>query len=201
MQDDAKQEAPQDSSPSQKYEAVPVSAATQEQASNWKYSDETPNDVAPAMQPFSWTASEFIAHAKGAGWYFTLAAGTVVLAAAVYFLTSRDEITTGMIVIVAILFGIMAARKPRELQYEINETGIRVGEKFYPFGSFKSFSVVREVGVDSIWFMPLERFRPGLSIYFAPQDGPKIVDVLSQVLPVESRELDPLDRLMHKVRF
>ncbi|MGZ6004958.1 MAG: hypothetical protein ACXWLH_02300, partial [Candidatus Saccharimonadales bacterium] len=107
----------------------------------------------------SWTASEFIAHAKSGGWYGLLALGTVVVGAGVYFLTG-DRVSTVVIAIVAILFGIFAARQPRELQYVVNNKGITIGGKPYPFRGFRSFAIVQEGGVESIWFMPLKRFMP-----------------------------------------
>lgn len=151
-------------------------------------------------QGIAWTASEFIAHSKSAGWYGLLALGALAGAGAVYLLTS-DVIAASVIVIVAILFGFAAARKPRELQYVVNSKGINIGGKPYPYSGFRSFAIVQEGGVDAIWFMPLKRFKPIVSIYFDPNDGDRIIDVLSQSLPVENREPDPVDRLMHRIRF
>lgn len=148
----------------------------------------------------SWTASEFIAHAKSAGWYTLLFLGAAVAAIGMYLLT-KDKVTSTVLVVVALLFGIMAARKPRELNYAVNEAGITVGPKFYPYRNFKSFSVIQEGGVESVWFMPLQRFMPGLTIYFAPDEADKIMQVISSFLPFEPREADLLDRAMHRLRF
>lgn len=168
----------------------------------------TPNP-APETQPpalpqddgnrIAWTASEFIAHSKTAGWYMMLIGITAIVAAGAFFLT--DIVTTVMIVIVALLFGIMGARTPRELPYLIDENGVQVDKKMYNFSNFKSFSIVQEEGIESIWFMPMQRFMPGLSIYFSPQEGQQIVDFLGEFLPYEDRQLDTIDRLMHKIRF
>ena len=147
----------------------------------------------------AWTASEFIAHSKTTGWYFMLIGVTAVIAVAAFFLT--DIVTTVMIVIVALLFGIMGSRKPRELPYRIDEQGVQVDKKMYNFASFKSFSIVQEEGIESIWFMPMQRFMPGLSIYFSPQEGQQIVDFLGEFLPYEEKQLDTIDRLMHRIRF
>ena len=66
---------------------------------------------------------------------------------------------------------------------------------------FKSFSVVQEGAVESIWLLPLQRFAPGLSIYFAPNDKDRILAILDDFLPVEEKEPDMVERLMHKIRF
>ena len=150
-------------------------------------------------QELSWTASEFIEHKKNATWYASLFAITLVLAALAYFIA--DIVAGVMIMIAALLFGITANRKPRELTYIISNSGLTVGKKKFSYNSFKSFSIVQEGGVQSIWFMPSKRFDPGLSIYFAPQDGQKIVDLLGTLIPYEQKKLDPIDKLMHRLRF
>ena len=154
----------------------------------------------PEVEGLDWTASEFVEHSKSAGWYLMLAAGGLLLAGLVYLIT-KDKISTGMVVIVSIIFGIFAARKPRVLNYSVDQKGIRVGEKSYSYAHFKSFAVVKEGAIDSIWLTPVKRFMPMLTIYFEPNDESKIVDVISHFLPVEAHQLDPVDKLMHRLRF
>lgn len=188
--------------PGQAAPRQPVAAAPQPTSPPAPQPESKPEADArlPEGPEVSWSASEFIAHNKTAGWYIILLVVTAVITAAVYLLT-HDFITSGMLLFAGLLFGIMGARKPRELQYKVGDDGMHIGAKFYPYSVFKSFSVLQEEGLESIWFMPLKRFMPGLSIYFAPNDGQKIVNVLSEYLPFEPRELDPVDKLMHKLRF
>ena len=169
---------------------------------NWQPDGESPptQDSPENYYSVSWTASEFIAHAKSSGWYVILVLAALAVTALIYVLT-KDKITSGMFLVGALLFGIMAARKPRELAYLVDDQGVKVGDKFYAYSNFKSFSVIQEEGVESIWFMPLQRLMPGLSIYFAPQDGDRIVQVISDFLPFEPRKIDPIDQLMHRLRF
>lgn len=161
---------------------------------------QSPAPKQPAGGSVAWTASEFIAHNKSAGWYMLLGLGTLALAAVVYLLT-QDKISTAMVMIVAVIFGIFAARKPRELDYSVDSSGIHIRAKSYPYGSFRSFAIVQEEAVESIWLMPLKRFMPIISIYFEPADGKKIAEVLSKFLPIENRQPDPVDKLMHRLRF
>lgn len=151
-------------------------------------------------ESISWTASEFIAHDKSAGWYGMLALGTLILTAIIYLLT-KDEVTAAVVILVAVVFGIVAGRKPRELEYKVDSIGVHIAHKTYDYDSFRSFAIVQEGAIESIWFMPLKRFMPIISIYFDPKDGDKIVDILSAYLPVEDHGLDPVDRLMHRLRF
>ncbi|OGL30238.1 hypothetical protein A3D14_02850 [Candidatus Saccharibacteria bacterium RIFCSPHIGHO2_02_FULL_47_12] len=171
----------------------------------WQFKDDdtsassasTPKIQVDSVQ---WSASEFIEHSKSAGWYMLLAVGGLLLAGVVYVLT-KDVVSTAMVVIVAAVFGVFAARRPRVLNYSVNGTGINVGNKYYPYSNFKSFSIVREGNIGSIWLMPLKRFMPVLTIYFEPADEPKIIGVISQFLPVEASRLDAVDKLMHRLRF
>ena len=155
---------------------------------------------AKAPKEVSWTASEFIAHQKSASWYWLLALAAFLGAGVVYLFT-RDEISAGMILIVALMLGIFARRKPRTLQYQIDTNGIHIGTKSYGFMEFKSYSIIDEGALNSISLLPLKRFSPGVSMYYDPQDEEKITALLANYLPVEVGQKDAIDRLMHKIRF
>ncbi len=189
----------QEGQQSQTVAPVPQQTAPQ---SSWQFTNNEPAlpQTSKDINPIQWSASEFIRHDKGIGWYLALMGASLLVAAGIYLIT-RDKITAATIIVATILLGVVAARKPRELQYGVDEHGVQIGKKLYPYTSFKSFSIMQEGGIESIWFMPMQRFMPGLSIYFAPEDGPKIVDALSQFLPAETRSLDPVDKFMHRIRF
>lgn len=185
-------------------DATPEPAQTE---SSWQFkADDQPAAQAGAkpkqssLKPVSWTASEFIAHTKNTGWYIMLVIGTVILAAIIFLLT-KDKITTVIIGIVGGIFGFMGSRQPRELSYTVSDQGVQIGSKQFQYGTFRSFSVVQEVGIESIWFMPMKRFMPIITIYFEPNDQQKIIDVLSNYLPMENRQMDTFDKLMHQLRF
>ncbi len=148
-----------------------------------------------------WTASEYMAHQKNASWFALLAFATIIGCLLVYILTNGDLVSTTVIAIVAVTFGVAAAKQPRTLQYALDGRGIHIAEKFYPYGGFKSFSIVDEDAMSSIWLMPLKRFMPPLTIYYPPEDEDRIAEVLAQYLPYEDRDRDMVDRFMHKIRF
>lgn len=182
-----------------------ISPGAAQPETSWQFHADQPAPQAPAKPSTTddgvhWTASEFIAHTKTAGWYMLLVVAALLLAGFVFIVT-KDKISAVMIVIVAVIFAVFAARKPRELNYQVDGSGVQIGPKAYPYGAFRSFSIVEEGAIESIWLMPLKRFMPILTIYFDPKDGQKIVDVLAQFLPVENRQMDPIDRLMHRLRF
>jgi hypothetical protein len=148
----------------------------------------------------SWTASEFVEHKKSFGWYLGLIVVGTALAALIFF-TTHDKISTGVVIIAVIVMGIFAARKPRTVEYTLDDAGVTVGNKFYGYEMFKSFSIIDEGAVSSIYLLPLKRFMPAISIYYAHEDEERIVNIFSQQLPLEHRQLDALDNFMHRIRF
>lgn len=171
----------------------------------WQYTPEESSHAAQAKPKgnpgeVSWTASEFIAHHKSIGWYLRLAAAGI-LAALIVFLFTRDLISSGMILIAMVALGAFAGRKPRALQYRVDNFGVHVGEKTYPYHDFKSFSIIDEGAMSSISLLPMKRFLPTLTIYYDPQDEDKIAQVLSAELPFEEGQKDAIDRFMHRIRF
>ncbi len=189
-------------------EGSPQSTAPDQPESSWQFNPETqpspgaPSNLTPAkpVSAVAWTASEFIAHDKSPQWFLALGGGTAIVALLIFVLT-RDKVSTSMVIVVAIIFGVFAARKPRELPYVIDDSGVHIGEKLYPFSGFKSFSLVQEDALQAVWLMPLKRFMPIITVYFSPGDAEKIVGALSGTLPLENRQPDLVDKLMHRLRF
>lgn len=191
----------------EKEDQVPEPAADTPEAS-WSYqvddqggsTDNSATIISPDVDPVSWTGDEFIAHKKTTQWYTAVAAGTAGITALVYLLT-KDLVAAGVVVVVAVVFAVFASRKPRQLDYSIDESGVHIGSRLYPYNGFKSFSLVEEEAAQAIWLMPLKRFMPIITVYFDMKDGQKIVDALSRVLPLEDRQPDIVDHLMHRLKF
>lgn len=172
------------------------------QQSDWQYAQESPSlePQGSTVQDLAWTATEFIAHPKGAEWYMGLTGASCVLTVIVYFLTS-DMFSAGVVIFMAVLFGVYAARQPRMQQYGLDHQGLHVGSKTYSFHEFKTFSVNEENSIASIILMPLKRFMPPLTIYVSTDAEETVVSVLSQYLPFAPHKADALDNLLRRIRF
>ena len=154
----------------------------------------------PSIPAVEWSASEYVVHEKSANWYISLLVGSIVLVIVV-FLVTQDYLASIVILLACSAFGVYAARKPATNRYIINERGIQVEDKFHPFLEFRSFSVVEEGAINSIWVKPLKRFTSIVVMYYSPEDEQKIIDTLANFLPHEERELDAIDRLSRRLRF
>lgn len=173
----------------------PTSEATQSVASPAPLASLTtpPEDIV-------WTASEFIAHEKTTSWYVMLGGIAIVVAALLYALF-RDPVTSGVVLVAALFLGYYGSHEPRQVRYGIDRRGVTIGSKQYPYGAFRSFSVIPEGAFSAIVFMPLKRFAVPLTIYYAPDDEDRIVALLSEELPFEHRKPDVIDALMRRIRF
>jgi hypothetical protein len=116
-------------------------------------------------------------------------------------LIAHDIISVVVILVAAFAFGMLGSRKPRQQQYGLSAGGLDIGQRHYGYDEFRSFSVAHEGAFSSIVLMPLKRFAPLMTIYYAPEDEDKIVDLISVNLPFEDRKPDPIDNLMSRVRF
>jgi len=171
--------------------------------SNWSYNSD-PEQPAPepvsTQESVAWTASEFISHEKGPGWYMAFGLVTALLTFITFILT-REVISTVVIIIAALAFGVFAGRQPRTLPYRVDSAGVHINEKTYGYEQFKSFALFQEGGIRSLSLLPMKRFMPPISLYFDPADEDKIASALSKYLPFEAREQDFTDRLMRHLRF
>lgn len=148
-----------------------------------------------------WSASEFVAHEKGFGWYALLALGTAVVAAGLYLLT-RDLISAIVVVVMAVILAIASGHKPRVVTYRLDDAGLTAGKKFYPYSAYKSFSMPDDGGpFTSIVLVPLKRIGFPTGAYLAPDSQQEVLELLSRHLPLERGELSFFDELVAHLRF
>jgi uncharacterized integral membrane protein len=148
----------------------------------------------------SWVGSEFVANHKNTGWFMGFFGLLILIVAAIFILT-KDYISTISVAVVGILFAILANHKPRQLSYRIDNRGVNIGEKFYPFEQFKYFSMASDGALGYINLMPLKRFMPDVSIYFPPEERDNIVGILADHLPHREDDERQIDKLAKKFRF
>jgi hypothetical protein len=151
-------------------------------------------------QAITWTASEFHAHEKSAGWYLLLAIATIVLAAVLYLWT-RSIVTPVVIVICGIVFGVYGTHRPNQLEYAMDDQGIRIGSKRYKYDEFRLFVVTTGSSLPEVTLLPIKRFMPPLSVRYVPEVENKMLDMLGNHLPFEERRPELLDSLMRRIHF
>jgi hypothetical protein len=183
-----------------------------EQNTNWEYkpadintgqTDDGPNtNVGAAVAPenLTWTAKEFIEHERGGGWYAMLILATMLVAGALYLVT-KDFFGSGTILAVGVATAAYVSHKPKELIYEISSLGVKIGDKQYGYGLFKSFSVIHEGQHSSISLESIKKFMPPMTLYFPPENEDQIANAIGNHLPLEKREQNITERLAHRFRL
>lgn len=149
--------------------------------------------------PFSWDASEYVHIDKGSSWLMGLMGVVLVLAGIAIWL--HEWTFAILVVVMGIAMGVFAFRPPRVLHYTLTEQGVHIGDKLYPYKDYRAFGVLEDGAFYTMEFIPVKRFAPALSIYFAEDDGEDIVDIVGEHLPMEKVELDLIDSIMHRLRF
>jgi hypothetical protein len=182
-------------------EADSVPAETEPGQDNEAAQSSMPAPVSSAEEPsVTWSAAEFIAHDKSPVWYLYLAGISIALAA-VTFLLTKDKISTAIVLLAGLAFGIYAARKPQEVQYSLDRTGLTIGGQHVAYNQFRSFSVIDEGPLASLSLFPLKRFGQFTTIYFEHADESAIVNMIAAHLPLDERHQDLIDRFMRRIHF
>lgn len=158
-----------------------------------------PAHNAEAPEVISWEASEYVHNDKGAMWLIGLGVvGLVFAAVALYF---QAWTFLALVVVASVAMGVFAFRKPHVLHYTLNNNGVQIGDKTFHYADFRAFGILQEGAFFTMTLIPVKRFAPALSVYFAEEQGEDIVDIVSAHLPMEHIEPDIIDQIMHRLRF
>jgi hypothetical protein len=170
--------------------------------------DQAAAPVSEAPQPqlevqtpsLTWSASEFVSRQKSGAWYTLVIIVFLAVAIGAWFMF-HDIVSAIVIVLAGVALSYYGAHKPRQVEYEINHEGISIGQKHFQFSEFKAFSIVPEGAFETVQLIPTKRFLPMTTLFFDPQDGDKIIDILGSHLPHQERKADAIDNLMRKIKF
>ncbi len=94
------------------------------------------------LRPLEWRAFEFEEVVRPPDWYVAVAIVTITLAVTSFLMGNG---LFGIVIIVSsIALVLNAVKKPRELDYVINKTGVVVGPFSYSYGELSSFWIREE---------------------------------------------------------
>ncbi len=147
----------------------------------------------------TWEASEFAQYDKSVGWFIVVFSVGLIISIGMFFVV--DLMSASVVLFMTIALIIYAKFKPRSLRYTISRHGISVGDSDYRFSAFRSFSIMSNEGLNSIFLVPMERFKVPITMYMAPENQEQIINTLSIYLPNQQRQPDLLDRVTSKLRF
>ncbi|HSX02832.1 MAG TPA: hypothetical protein VLI05_05995 [Candidatus Saccharimonadia bacterium] len=155
--------------------------------------------AAAPEEPLVWQASEYVHHDKGIGWYALLAIAVIILLLVAIVL--KLWLSIGVFLAMAAAIVVYARKPPRVLEYRVDSSGITIADKTYPYSTFRSYAVLRDLSWHTIDLEPTQRFMPRLSVLFGEEDLEAIVAHLSAHLPRVDRDPDLVERLSRYLRF
>jgi hypothetical protein len=161
---------------------------------------QAPEQPAPNRVLLSWQAPEFVYYEKDTKWF--VYGGLVLL-----FLIAAAAVLQQwlMIVVILALAAVIvqhARREPRTLEYKITEHGVETGEKFHPYNELKSFWIIYNPPVKTLYIESTKRLIPQIQVQLADQDPTQIRQALHSRIPEqEKRTEDWLDSFGRLIRF
>ena len=156
-------------------------------------------EAAGAEPALSWEASEYIDHEKDILWFLGFSIVVLIFLGVAVWVQAWTFVV--LIIIMAIATIVYVRRPPRTMRYSLSETGLHIGPQFHPYHEYRAFGVVDDGSFYAIMLVSTKRFMPATLIYFAEQDGDRIVDTLSTHLPMEDLDLDLADVIIRRLRL
>lgn len=149
----------------------------------------------------SWRAHEYVHVEKTPDWYWAL--GLIAVAAFVAALLLNNILFAVLILLIALVLGLFAARKPNVVQFSITPRGVRIDNTLYTYQNIKSFAI-EELSPDHIpklIIAPQGIVAPVLVIPIVDVDPDEVHDLLRMFLP-EAEHNEPLShRVMEWLGF
>lgn len=151
-------------------------------------------------EPISWQASESVHQSKNASWYTGLIIVAVLLILIAVFLLKLWSFAV-LIVVMAGSLIFLSIHPPRQMQYQLDNSGLLVNDKQYSFGDFRSFSVIQDGSFEYLRIIHVKKFMPPIDVYFPPERGEEIVGILGEYIPLKMKTPDVIDRITKRLRL
>ncbi|MDE2172443.1 MAG: hypothetical protein KGJ33_00660 [Patescibacteria group bacterium] len=147
----------------------------------------------------SWQAPEHFHTEKRSDWYWSVGIITLALAAVAFIL---GNLITGVFVLVAALALVLhASRPPRTVYHEINDRGLIVHDRLYPFLSLDSFWIPHDELPPKIILKSRRTFMPLLIILIDDVDPEEVRQIMLRYI-AETEHHEPfLKHLLERCGF
>ncbi|MBX4205196.1 MAG: hypothetical protein KW788_03370 [Candidatus Doudnabacteria bacterium] len=147
-----------------------------------------------------WTAQEFKVHKKPVVWYVAFAIVAVGLIA--YAIYNRNILTLLTFVLLVITGFFLAHQKPRQMQYELNTTGVVLGQITYPYRNIKKFWIIYTPENKSVNFETIAYINNQISMELGRQNPLVIKQFLKNYLQEDlNKEESFTDILARRIKF
>lgn len=143
-----------------------------------------------------WEAPEYVQHEKGWKWFF--AAGIVDLGFCVYAGITQNWTLLVALVLLSAMYVWQHGNVPKHVEIKVSHTGIKVGNKEYPYQNIKSFWLIyKPPRVKTLNIRSNSRLLPDITIQLGDQNPASLRTYLcSQIREEEGKEETGVDSLI-----
>lgn len=153
-----------------------------------------PSKTTKNPSSLSWTAPEFSHYEKSNYWILGLIFIVLLLVAFAYLM--KNWLMGIAFVLSGVALFMLSKRAPENVEHEVSEIGVKVGQRFYSFSKLKSFWFIETDEVRTLNFEPTRRISPIITLQLSKADSAKIRQFLLIYLPEqEGRKEDWFDKL------
>lgn len=147
-----------------------------------------------------WTALEYEEKERGNDWFWAL--GVIVLASAITSFIYTNYFFGLFLIIGGILLGVFAVKKPDLVFYELNEKGLKIRNRLFPYENIKSFWVKTGIEKPALFIKSERLFMPIISMPIDPDHSEEIKNfMLSKNIPEEEMKEHVSEKIMDSLGF
>jgi hypothetical protein len=159
-----------------------------------------------------WSALEYEEKERSKDWFWAL--GVIVVTSSIASIIFGNYFFAALLILSGVLLGFFAIKKPDLITYELNEKGLKIHNRLYPYENIKAFWVQLEVPHNPHLPSQIREFKPMLFIKseraFMPIIGIPIMEeiaeeihslLLSQNIIEEEMKEHPSEKIMEALGF
>lgn len=130
----------------------------------------------------TWTAPEYIHQHKSTFWYVGATLFMLALVVWAYF-TDSWTMLAALVVFAGVYIYLHHFHPPKNIQIEITEMGIRVGEIFYPYSHVQAFWIHYQYGLKTLNLRVHKQFFHDVVIQLGDQNPVEVRHYLTNQIP------------------
>ena len=163
-------------------------------------------------EKLNWSALEYEEKERSKDWFWAL--GIIVATGSIASIIFNNYFFAVLLILSGVLLGFFAVRKPTTIFYELNNDGLKIGNRLYPYKNIKSFWIQLEQPkplhrqndeaiVKPLFFIHSERvFMPIITIPIEIEMAEDIHSImLSQNITEEEMREHPSEKIMEALGF
>lgn len=157
------------------------------------------------MERLEWSALEYEEKERSADWFWAL--GVIIVTSSIASIIYSNYFFATLLILSGVLLAFFAVKKPEIIHYELNNKGLKIGTRLYPYENIKSFWVQidhsGEIEIKPTLFIKTERlFMPVISIPIENEMAREIHEVFISInIPEEETKEHPSEKIIEYLGF